>query len=109
MHRLHIPMQLRKTLASTNVIESAFSIVERVCRNVTRWHGGDPRERLEIALHFLRLRLEIRVLEPGALLRAVHPVDPGRVVAGDGGGNGGVIGDVGRVRLRGWRVRRAGS
>ncbi len=33
VHRLHVPMQLRKTLASTNVIESAFSIVERVCRN----------------------------------------------------------------------------
>ena len=31
VHRLHVPMQLRKTLASTNVIESAFSIVERVC------------------------------------------------------------------------------
>src|SRR6478672_2623825 len=34
VHRLHVPLQLRKTLASTNVIESAFSIVERVCRNV---------------------------------------------------------------------------
>ena len=45
MHRLRVPMQLRKTLASTNVIESAFSIVERVCRNVKRWHGGDQRER----------------------------------------------------------------
>ena len=45
VHRLHIPMQLRKTLASTNVIESAFSIVETVCRNVKRWHGGDQRER----------------------------------------------------------------
>src|ERR1051326_4025681 len=45
VHRLQVPMQLRKTLASTNVIESAFSIVERVCRNVKRWHGGDPRER----------------------------------------------------------------
>jgi putative transposase len=45
MHRLHIPMQLRKTLASTNVIESAFAIVERVCSNVKRWHGGDQRER----------------------------------------------------------------
>jgi len=45
VHRLHIPMQLRKTLASTNVIESVFSIVERVCRNVKRWHGGDQRER----------------------------------------------------------------
>jgi transposase-like protein len=45
VHRLHVPLQLRKTLASTNVIESAFSIVERVCRNVKRWHGGDQRER----------------------------------------------------------------
>src|SRR5438067_769877 len=26
VHRFHIPMQLRKTLASTNVIESAFSM-----------------------------------------------------------------------------------
>jgi putative transposase len=45
VHRLHVPLQLRKTLASTNVIESAFSIVERVCKNVKRWHGGDQRER----------------------------------------------------------------
>jgi putative transposase len=45
VHRLHVPPQLRKTLASTNVIESAFSIVERVCANVKRWHAGDQRER----------------------------------------------------------------
>ena len=45
VHRLHIPFQLRKSLASTNIIESAFSIVERVCSNVKRWHGGDQRER----------------------------------------------------------------
>jgi transposase-like protein len=45
VHKLHLPMQLRKTMASTNVIESAFSIVEQVCRNVKRWHDGDQRER----------------------------------------------------------------
>ena len=45
VHRLRTPPQLRKTLASTNVIESAFSVVERVCVNVKRWHGGDQRER----------------------------------------------------------------
>jgi putative transposase len=45
VHRLHLPMQLRKTMSSTNVIESAFSIVERVCRNAKRWHAGDQRER----------------------------------------------------------------
>ena len=45
VHRLNVPPQLRLTLASTNVIESAFSIVERVCLNVKRWHAGDQRER----------------------------------------------------------------
>jgi transposase-like protein len=45
VHRLHVPLQLRLTLASTNVIESAFAIVERVCLNVKRWHAGDQRER----------------------------------------------------------------
>ena len=45
VHRLNVPSQLRLTLASTNVIESAFSIVERVCLNVKRWHAGDQRER----------------------------------------------------------------
>ncbi|MGH8338384.1 MAG: IS256 family transposase [Gammaproteobacteria bacterium] len=45
VHKLHVPAQLRKTLASTNVIESAFAIVERVCANVKRWHPGDQRER----------------------------------------------------------------
>ena len=32
-------------MASTNVIESAFAIAERVCANVKRWHEGDQRER----------------------------------------------------------------
>jgi len=45
VHRLHLPAQLRKTMSSTNVIESAFSIVEKVCKNVKRWHAGDQRER----------------------------------------------------------------
>ena len=41
VHRLRMPAQLRRTLASTNMIESAFSTVETVCRNVKRWQGGD--------------------------------------------------------------------
>jgi len=45
VHRLHLPVQLRQTMASTNVIESAFSIVEQVCKNAKCWHGGDQRER----------------------------------------------------------------
>jgi putative transposase len=45
VHRLRVPKQLRLTLANTNVIESAFAIVDRVCWNVKRWHDGDQRER----------------------------------------------------------------
>jgi len=45
VHKLRVPDQLRRTLSSTNVIESAFSIVETVCRNVKRWRKGDQIER----------------------------------------------------------------
>jgi putative transposase len=41
VHRLRVPQKLRPTLANTNAIESAFSMVETVCRNVKRWQGGD--------------------------------------------------------------------
>jgi transposase-like protein len=45
VHKLRVPDQLRRTLSCTNVIESAFSIVETVCRNVKRWREGDQTER----------------------------------------------------------------
>jgi putative transposase len=45
IHKLRVPDQLRRTLSCTNVIESAFSIVETVCRNVKRWRAGDQIER----------------------------------------------------------------
>jgi putative transposase len=45
VHRLRVPQQLRRTLSNTNVIESAFSIVETACRNVKRWRHGDHIER----------------------------------------------------------------
>jgi len=45
VHKLRVPDQLRRTLCCTNVIESAFSIVETVCRNVKRWRPGDQTER----------------------------------------------------------------
>src|SRR5215467_5076725 len=43
VHKLRVPDQLRRTLCCTNVIESAFSIVETVCRNgdhIERWVGS---------------------------------------------------------------------
>ena len=45
LHRLKVPEELWKTLRSTNVIESAFSIVRVVCRNVKRWRPGNQIER----------------------------------------------------------------
>lgn len=41
VHRLRMAPQLRTSLASTNLIESTFSMVETVCRNVKHWQGGD--------------------------------------------------------------------
>jgi transposase-like protein len=45
LHRLKVPLELWKTLRSTNTIESAFSIVRVVCRNVKRWRPGNQIER----------------------------------------------------------------
>jgi putative transposase len=41
VHRLGVGALLRRTLSSTNPIESCLSTVERVTRNVKRWRGGD--------------------------------------------------------------------
>jgi len=41
VHRLGVGTLLRRTLASTNPIESCLSTVERVARNVKRWRAGD--------------------------------------------------------------------
>ena len=40
-HRLGVGYLLRRSLTNTNSIESCLSTVERVARNVKRWHGGD--------------------------------------------------------------------
>jgi len=45
LRRLKVPVELWKTLRSTNVIESAFSIVRVLCRNVKRWRPGNQVER----------------------------------------------------------------
>ena len=45
VHKLRVPELLRKSLASTNIIESAFSVAEDLCRRVKRWREGDHRER----------------------------------------------------------------
>jgi putative transposase len=83
--KLHVPEQLRKTLASTNLIESAFSIVETVCRNVKRWHGGDQRERwvgsglLVAERQFRRVRGHKQIPALIRVLESLKP--PGKHVA----------------------------
>lgn len=41
VHRLGVGALLRRTLASTNPIESCMSTVRKVTRRVTRWQAGD--------------------------------------------------------------------
>jgi putative transposase len=43
--RLGVPELLRRTLATTNPIESAFSVAENVTGRVKRWREGDMRQR----------------------------------------------------------------
>ncbi|MFH0980847.1 MAG: IS256 family transposase, partial [Planctomycetota bacterium] len=45
LHRLGLPDQLRKSLQSTNLIESALSVASGVTERVKRWRGGDMRLR----------------------------------------------------------------
>jgi len=47
--RLSVHADLRKTLDNTNVIESAFSVVEQVTGRVKRWRAGDMRWRWCVA------------------------------------------------------------
>ena len=43
--RLGVPVALRRTLATTNPIDSALSVTRRVTARVTRWRDGDMRRR----------------------------------------------------------------
>lgn len=47
--RLQVPELLRKTLSTTNPIESALSVSQSVTRRVKRWRDGDMRERWCVA------------------------------------------------------------
>jgi transposase-like protein len=42
---LRVSKTLRRSIASTNGIESSFSLTERICRQVKRWQGSDHRLR----------------------------------------------------------------
>lgn len=54
---LRVPTRLNRSLASTNGIESSFSVVERICDQVKRWQGSDHRLRwVASALLFVESR-----------------------------------------------------
>ena len=45
LQELGIRGKLRRSFSSTNIIESGFATVERICTQVKRWQGGDQRLR----------------------------------------------------------------
>ena len=76
LHRLGVGELLRRTLSSTNPIESCLSTVERVARNVKRWRAGDQSLRwtatglLEAEKKFNRIK---GYREIGVLNRRLNP------------------------------------
>ena len=76
VHRLGVGERLRRTLSSTNPIESCLSTVERVARNVKRWREGDQSLRwtatglLEAEKRFNRIK---GYREIGVLNRRLNP------------------------------------
>lgn len=49
LHRLGVGPLLRRSLSSTNIIESCLSTVQHVARNVKRWRGGNHIARWTVA------------------------------------------------------------
>lgn len=74
MHRLGLPELLRRSLSSTNLIESVFSGVEDHCRRVKRWRAGDHLQRW-VASALLKVESRFRRIkgykEMAALLSAL--------------------------------------
>jgi putative transposase len=60
--RLGVSAVLRRTLATTNPIESALSVTRRVTARVTRWRDGDMRKRW-CAAGLLRAEAKFRRVE----------------------------------------------
>jgi putative transposase len=76
VHRLGVGPMLRRSLATTDPIESCLSTVQRVARNVKRWREGDQSLRwtatglLEAEKKFNRLK---GYREIGVLNRRLNP------------------------------------
>ncbi len=81
MVRLGVPGLLRRTLATTNPIESALSVTQRVTARVTRWRDGDMRRRWCVA-GLLRAEEKFRRVKGHrampTLLKALEALDRGQ-------------------------------
>jgi putative transposase len=88
--RLKLPMQLRRSLACTNILENVMGSVRRVCRNVKRWRDAGMALRwtaaamLEAAEGFRRLKAHKQPPLLRAALAAHHATrSPTAAVAAD--------------------------
>jgi len=92
--RLRLPIQLRRSLACTNIIENMNGSIRRICRNVKRWRDADMALRwtgaamIEAAKGFRRLKAHKQLPTLRAALLAHHAkftvggdLDPARKAA----------------------------
>jgi transposase-like protein len=77
--RLGLPIDLRRSLACTNIIESMNSVIRQVCRNVKRWRDARMALRwtgaamLEASKGFRRLKAHKQLPVLKAALEAHRP------------------------------------
>ena len=80
--RLGLPLELRRSLASTNIIESMTAVIRQVCRNVKRWRDATMALRwtaagmLEAAKGFRRLKAHKQLPILKAALLTQREADP---------------------------------
>ena len=86
--RLRLPMELRRSLACTNIIENIMGSVRRVCRNVKRWRDASMALRwtaaamLDAAKGFRRLKARSQLPQlRAALLAHQHKAQADAAVA----------------------------
>lgn len=76
LHKLGIPVELRKSLDSTNTIESLFSVVRQKLHNVKNWNSRNPNRKMQwiasaISQHKKKMRRLRGFKHAHALIRAL--------------------------------------
>lgn len=84
LHRLGVPESLRRTLRSTNTIESCFATTRKLCHNVKRWRSEEMAQRwagtmlLEAESRFHRIK---GYRELAVLISALRGIESEQAVA----------------------------